>query len=100
MLENIDNLVKKLMDKFPGRINFGWIVYKITGQNAISKNMIHVWGAHYSNWNLVPGQKISGGGQAAVIGKQKQGVFGIITVNVPDSDKKQILSKSNTDHLA
>ena len=98
MLENIDNLVKKLIEKFPGRINFGWVGEKVVGPYAISKNMIHVWGAHFTNWNLAPGQKISGGGQAAVIGKQKQGVFGIITVNVPDGE--QILSKSNTDHLA
>jgi hypothetical protein len=99
MLKNIDNLVEKLMKKFPGRINFGWIRKGVIGKDAISKNMIHVWGAHYTNWNLQPGTLISGAGQAAVIGIQKQGVFGIITTNVPDSDIKQILSESNTNHL-
>lgn len=49
MLENIDNLVKKLMKKFPSRINFRQIMAIEKGPNAISKNMIYVWAANYKN---------------------------------------------------
>ena len=74
VLQLIDTRVSNLVTDFPNRISFGFV----NGKHA-NKKKYHVWGANTSNWNLPTGTRIQGGGQAAHMGKQKSGVFGIIT---------------------
>jgi hypothetical protein len=79
MNANLLSLCRRLKDEFPDRVSFG-----IVGNEASmppSKNVYHVWGANWGNWNLQEGVMISGGGQAAVMGIQRPGVFGIVTTS-------------------
>ena len=43
---------------------------------------MQVWGANADNWNLALGSSIPGSGQAADMGVQRLGVFGIVTTPV------------------
>lgn len=93
MHAHLNKLVDGLVKKYPSQVSFGMV-----GDSSPfppSSNVIHVWGANASNWNLKVGQKIQGAGQASAMGKQRPGVFGISTM--PDSDE-ELLSKSKTKH--
>eukprot|EP00966_Prymnesium_polylepis_P090168 2088267-Prymnesium_polylepis.1 len=58
----------------PGRVRYG----RVSG-NAATATHIQVWGASAANVSTCDGARIEGGGQAAVVGVQKPGVFGIVT---------------------
>ncbi len=99
IVSQISGLIAKLGVKFPGRITYGNVgdVGKTVGtqfivspDKAASKNLIHVWGANADNWNLGDGGDITGGGQAAVMGKQRPGVFGIVTTPTSFDQQKLI----------
>jgi hypothetical protein len=49
------------------------------------------------NWNKEPGQLPSGSGHAAVIGVQKSGNFGIITM--PNNNIHLMFAPDKTDHI-
>ena len=66
--------VELLRDQFPSRVHIG----RVSGADA-SATQIMVWGANVSNADLQNGTRIQGSGQAAAMGVQKPGVFGIIT---------------------
>ena len=66
--------VELLRDQFPSRVHIG----RVSGADA-SATQIMVWGANASNADLQNGTRIQGSGQAAAMGVQKPGVFGIIT---------------------
>ena len=67
----------KLTQDYPKRVCFG----KVSGKKA-NKSHYQVWGANAKNWKLQAGSEIPGGGQAAAMGIQKLGVFGIVTTPV------------------
>jgi hypothetical protein len=72
----LDAALYRLRDMFPGRVVFGRV-----GSEAAeppSSSHYHVWGANASNWSLPTGQQIMGGGMAAKMGIQREGVFGIV----------------------
>ena len=75
MIIHLNQLIEDLVKKYPGRIKFDRV-----GDNTISATNIHVWGANRRNWNQPNGTPIEGSGQAAVMGIQRPGVFGIITM--------------------
>jgi len=68
----LDESISNLCDMFPGRVVFARV-----GKDACATNY-HVWGANAGNWNLLAGQQILGLGMAAVMGVQREGVFGIV----------------------
>ena len=70
----LQTLFAALAAQFPGRVLFG----TVSGA-AASETCFQVWGANNKNWDLPNGTPILGGGQAAVMGVQKLGVFGIVT---------------------
>ena len=76
----LDESIYQLRDMFPGRVVFGRV-----GAHA-SATDYHVWGANAMNWNLRDGQPICGGGMAAVMGVQKEGVFGIVRIVVSGTE--------------
>ena len=73
----LDESISNLCDMFPGRVVFARV-----GKDACATNY-HVWGANAGNWNLLAGQQILGSGMAAVMGVQREGVFGIVIPPVP-----------------
>ena len=77
IMTNLNNMIKDLSDDYMKQVIFGPI-YPHGGGDPSAKN-IHVWGANSTNWNLPNGTSISGSGHASKIGKQRPGVFGIIT---------------------
>ena len=74
---SLEEGIANLRGAFPGRIAFG----QVSGAAATSQN-IQVWGANADNWNLALGSSIHGAGQAAAMGVQGPGVFGIVTTPV------------------
>ena len=70
----LDDETVRLHTDFPDRVRFGWV----SGANA-SPIHLQVWGANSKNWNLKAGATIKGDGQAACMGTQKMGVFGVVT---------------------
>jgi exonuclease III len=81
MINYIKDKIKELETLFPRRIKFG-LIGQGSHYGPPSKDLIHVWGANAGNWDLPNGKVISGGGQAATIGPQIPGVFGIVTTPV------------------
>jgi hypothetical protein len=71
-IDALDESIYNLRDMFPDRVVFGRV-----GEDACALNY-HVWGANAGNWNLRAGQRIFGSGMAAVMGVQREGVFGIV----------------------
>jgi hypothetical protein len=71
-IDALDESISNLCDMFPGRVVFARV-----GKDACATNY-HVWGANAGNWNLHDGQQIKGGGMAADMGVQREGVFGIV----------------------
>ena len=67
----------RLLQEFAGRVFYG----HVSGAGA-SSSTIMVWGANAANIDLPDGTKIEGLGQALSMGKQKAGVFGIVTTPV------------------
>jgi len=62
---------------------------RVNGAKA-SQDEWHVWGANARNWNLNDGEAIIGDGQAAAMGNQHMGVFGIVTTpfkGVPEQEE-------------
>jgi hypothetical protein len=76
-IDALDESIYNLRDMFPDRVVFGRV-----GEDACALNY-HVWGANAGNWNLLAGQQILGSGMAAVMGVQREGVFGIVRANRP-----------------
>jgi len=76
-IDALDESIYNLRDMFPDRVVFGRV-----GEDACALNY-HVWGANAGNWNLRAGQRIFGSGMAAVMGVQREGVFGIVIPPVP-----------------
>ena len=74
MINLIQTLLTDLHTKYPNRVEFGNIA-----KNKKDSNVIRVFGANATNWNLNKSTKITGGGQANVIGVQDYDVFGIVT---------------------
>ena len=72
-IKELDGQLNSLLKDFPKRVSLGRV-----GQ-GVSKTVYHVWGANRCNWDLRDGEKIRGGGQAAAMGNQRPGVFGIVT---------------------
>jgi hypothetical protein len=70
----LDTALLRLGADFPQRVRFG----KVSGA-AASAEHYQVWGANARNWRRPDGAKLSGSGQAAAMGVQKPGVFGIVT---------------------
>ena len=54
---------------------------------APSAYCLHIWGANANNWNLDENAVISGGGMAANLGMQRQGLFGIVTTPIAGINK-------------
>lgn len=79
----LDESIANLCDMFPGRVVFGRV-----GNGACATNY-HVWGANASNWNLRAGQQIFGSGMAAVMGMQREGVFGIVCATTHTSQTRR-----------
>jgi hypothetical protein len=75
LVRELQVLFDGLQARFPGRVTF---TTQLEGARASSTRFL-VWGAHARNWNLQDGIFIPGGGQAAAMGRQKRGIFGIIT---------------------
>jgi hypothetical protein len=75
LVRELQVLFDGLQARFPGRVTF---TTQLEGARASSTRFL-VWGAHARNWNLPDGDFIPGGGQAADMGRQKRGIFGIIT---------------------
>ena len=75
LVRELQVLFDGLQARFPGRVTF---TTQLEGARASSTRFL-VWGAHARNWNLQDGIFIPGGGQAADMGRQKRGIFGIIT---------------------
>ena len=73
-VEALDAALLLLAADFPQRVRFG----AVSGA-AASIEHFQVWGANARNWQRPDGAKISGSGQAAAMGVQRPGVFGIIT---------------------
>lgn len=73
-VEALDSALLLLAADFPQRVRFG----AVSGA-AASIEHFQVWGANARNWQRPDGAKISGSGQAAAMGVQRPGVFGIIT---------------------
>ena len=73
-LQAIDADLAQLAADFPLRVSFDAV-----GGAAASAEHYQVWGANARNWQLPDGATISGSGQAAAMGVQKPGVFGIVT---------------------
>ena len=86
MLNIINIEVNKLCLKYPEKVIFGNIHEKY-----YTKNVIRIFGANSSNWNLDEQTKIIGNGQAKVIGTQNFNVFGIVTT--PVSGVSHLLEK-------
>lgn len=99
MIANISAGIKDLEDRYPGRIQFGFIgdfKFDSTSPNCDRSKqnetglpglqtdktfVVHVWGANASNFNLDNGKKGPwGSGQATCFDKQRPGVFGISTM--------------------
>ena len=96
MIKYINSKVEYLMNKFgPSVIKVGFVGAK---QNPSNK-LIHIWGANATNWNLKPGEKIQGGGQAAHMGIQKPGIFGIITTPSGGTDIENLFAPDKTIHI-
>ena len=76
-IDALDESIYNLRDMFPDRVVFGRV-----GEDACALNY-HVWGANAGNWNLRAGQRIFGSGMAAVMGVQREGVFGIVRAYRP-----------------
>ena len=83
---NINKLSDWLYKKHKGKVFFE----PIGTQNETHKfgeNVAHVWGANINNFNLTPGTKIEGDGQARAFdtvvnlgdGTQKDGIFGVVS---------------------
>ena len=70
----LDAALLQLAADFPERVRFG----AVSG-TAASAEHYQVWGANARNWRRPDGAKISGSGQAAVMGAQRPGVFGIVS---------------------
>jgi hypothetical protein len=79
LVRELQVLFDGLQARFPGRVTF---TTQLEGARASSTRFL-VWGAHARNWNLQDGIFIPGGGQAAAMGRQKRGIFGIITTPLP-----------------
>ena len=77
-VRELQALFDDLLKVFPGRVTFN---DKLEGTRASSTRFL-VWGANARNWQVPDGALISGGGQAAAMGRQRPGVFGIITTPV------------------
>ena len=75
LVRELQVLFDGLQARFPGRVTF---TTQLEGARASSTRFL-VWGANARNWNLPDGIFIPGGGQAADMGRQKRGIFGIIT---------------------
>jgi hypothetical protein len=76
-IDALDESIYNLREMFPGRVVFGRV-----GDGACATNY-HVWGANAGNWNLRDGQRVFGSGMAAVMGVQREGVFGIVRAYRP-----------------
>ena len=74
LVAELERGVEQLRGEFPSRVHIG----RVSGADA-SATQIMVWGANASNADLQNGTRIQGSGQAAAMGVQKPGVFGIIT---------------------
>ena len=74
LVAELERGVEQLRGEFPRRVHIG----RVSGADA-SATQIMVWGANASNADLQNGTRIQGSGQAAAMGVQKPGVFGIIT---------------------
>jgi len=92
MHNHLNKLVKRLAASFPGRVSFGMV--GSSAKTPPSNKVIHVWGANAGNWNLSPGSLIVGSGQASAMGKQRPGVFGIVTMPVTLKELPSLLSGS------
>ena len=90
MEKNLNTLTEDLKNKYSTRVKYGNVGSKYNP----GPNLIHVWGANEDNWNLNPGEKITGGGQAAGMGIQKVGVFGIVTM--PTNDPTKLFEEDKT----
>ena len=73
-LAELESGLHRLAQDFPDRVSFG----TVSGA-AASPEHVMVWGANARNWRLPEGAHISGSGQAAAMGVQRPGVFGIVT---------------------
>ena len=84
-IDCLDTVVYQLKDTFGGRVVFGRVGIDSSARPSSlsssppSPTNYHVWGANAMNWNLREGQLITGGGMAAAMGVQKEGVFGVVT---------------------
>ena len=88
-VEALDAALLQLAADFPQRVRFGAV-----SSAAACTEHYQVWGANARNWQRPDGAKISGSGQAAAMGVQRPGVFGIITtpkypLNAGASDPKR-----------
>jgi len=92
MNANLNTLTQNLIQKYPTRVKYG----KVGNRSNFKPgpNLLYVWGANEGNWNLEPGEMIIGEGQAAGMGIQRQGVFGIVTM--PTTNSKLLFEKNKT----
>ena len=74
LVSKLEHGAAQLRAEFPGRVCYG----RVSG-HAASANNIQVWGANAANVSVCDGARIEGGGQAAAMGVQKPGIFGIVT---------------------
>ena len=73
-IEALDRALLRLAADFPQRVHFG-----AASGAAASAEHYQVWGANARNWRRPDGARVSGSGQAAAMGVQRPGVFGIVT---------------------
>ena len=93
MISHLKNLIDNLIKKYSTRVilqNVGNSNKKCKfGNNDPnmnpSKDIIHVWGANYDNWNSLKGTTINGDGQAECFDKQDIGIFGINTMPIENN---------------
>jgi hypothetical protein len=101
-LQNLSSMIQVLVTNYGERIQFGSIgpapgKAPFFVKEGPSCKLLHLWGANINNWDLPDSTMISGGGQAAVIGKQIPGVFGIITTPL-GMDPSNIINVSTKNH--
>ena len=73
-LAELEPALLRLQQDYPDRVRFG----TVSGADAGPEHVM-VWGANGKNWDLPDGSHIPGSGQAAAVGVQKPGIFGIVT---------------------
>ena len=93
LVAELERGVEQLRGEFPRRVHIG----RVSGADA-SATQIMVWGANASNADLQNGTRIQGSGQAAAMGVQKPGVFGIITTPLcgPPPPSRRCVSPART----